>query len=1327
MEKEYDFENPINSNVEKWCQSIYNNADYWYTENLNAFPAFIQNEYLRLRGLLKFNQPFGFLMELKDVLELLIKTPVVLNLAKFVNGMGGLQANSDFYNVLNVVFDKLELGKWFDISNKIMEFYTNKYPEQEFVEKNIIKLSIDHFKDKRRHSVDATNWRNRNIGHGALNLNFDENYRQESCVILRTIKYYMVKAANLYSLIEFYYEDDNKCIKLSEVNASRKEELHGKIYVKQNQEKYALSPFLEFIDGRIYFYDAYILDRNGQDKKNKTTMLEYADADKFSEAVKRLNNLYQQTNSHCKLPKRIISDGDAYLEDEENAYLSDNNSIFLRPAHLVNLLTKELEQYNSGVFLLQMMSGMGKSTFTKMLDHNSGFSSKNHISLNEFSIRAYYIDSDYSASIEAVRNELPQKLRRTDNNKGIKGLRSYFETKEEFAGLLNKVHSEYLKFADYANVKSKLLLIIDGLDELSGKPDAEEVFNIIPEPELLEDGVFLLLTCRTNEELSDFICSKIQDLKITKRIKISSADPDNISFVNEYLQKTLSIEDPNILNLIKQVSEGRILRASLLRFMPEYIDQYVFLTDDDLCKVFLNKLNLIYTDKFFKEVKNILLLLAMSEFPIRKDYFDQLLNYNSKDFLVKGILRDISPLISKLNLDDGTYYTISHTDFRKHIIDSYGEEQVLLLRRFMREFSETLEDGENLNYKEWFIVYYVLKYLHMVLPDAYHCLADTKTLFKLLKLITKNIEVLKSVQVYENFMAIDIANSILDVLDSADSISCDEDEEYPDDFEAFAIFASWYVIAKALSNLNNTHLAIRILKDIKVGFADDIKKWRNQYIGHGALCDNDLTLFFLRSFETLNALNCEENEGLEKEFIDVDKESTNELFNDNDIYDILGLNIPLSHHELLDSPREYVLGVLDGINCYLEETDYNDVDFSMLVRLFNSLKFLLKNGYHNDAGRDQLINMQKAGIETLTTPFEIIQRSSFDLMCNVISESYSYKIIAKNKLYYESLERGEDFTKEFSNIERNFLIRVLNNFSGSINLFSKEGYKIEIDLTERNFHIKKEIYSKIREMRMIMQALYFIIKQELIRVNDKSPWMYCVYYAPNKDYLGVKIDLNEDDETNLAEVTTFGQPCMQTGYKQEVFDKNLQTLYQCRALERGTLNAIKIIVENTSCYYDYDGETLDDINLTLEKVELFPRKSVTVDAIKEIFRCIDDEFRIIYIFLGNQETRDFTKIFKVVSNCRSISEIHKKVLQEYVTLREGVKKDFNIDVMKKELKNICFDKKFLYLTNELKREVLIRNAIYQIGKDTTQRNCVMDLKRVDWHTLTYAIIAEILK
>ena len=1299
MSKNFDFKNPINMEVQEWCQSTCEDLNFWYTEDLNVFPYFIKNEYLRLRSLLKHNQPFGFLMELKDVLELLIKTSVVLNLAKFVNGTGGLQENDDFYKVLGLVFDKLELGKWMVISREIIKFYDNKYPNQEFLEKNIISLTVEYFgKDKKGVCIDVPKWRNTYIGHGALNFNFDKNIQEMSQGLLIIIKNYMIKVAGYYNSFDFYYEEDDICCKLSEANEKASGKLFGNIYIVKDQEKLTLSPFLKFIDGKTYVYESYLINYK-DDKKNRTTMLEYAEGEKFTKQVEQLNNLYQQTESHCKLSRHIYIDGEAYLEDEEDAFLSDSNSIFQRPDYLVKILTKELKHYNSGIFLLQMMSGMGKSTFAKMLDQNSGFSSKNHISIDEFSVRAYYIDSDYSASIEAVKNELPQKLKRTDNNRGIKGLRSYFETKEAFADLLNKAHNEYLKFSNYANVKSKLLLIIDGLDELSGKTDAGEILHLIPEPELLEEGVFILLTCRTNEELSDSIWSKIQGINLTKRIIISSTNPDNISFINDYLRNTLSIEDTNVLNLINQVTEGRILRASLLRFLPEYIEQYTFLTDAELCKVFLEKLNLIYTNKYYREIEMILLILAMSDFPIRKNFLDDFLSFYSKDFFVKGMLRDISPLITKLNVDDGVYYTISHNEFRKFIICSYGAGQVMLIKKSIQEYDEILKEGEYFDFKEWFVVYFIFKHIDTVLPKAEKFLLNTNNLLKLIQLISKNVEILKKEQMYENYMVIEIIQGIIDILAINSSITID------DDISSFIADTCWYANAIALLNLGHDSLAIEILKKIKDELAKDCKKLDNNYI-------IECMSLLAKIGEILKTKDCqifEETKGPITLRDSILKASTKEP-HINFIYTILGLNIPLSCHMLRLSPREYVLGVLDGLIEYLEKTDLDKIDLRMLKSIFDSTSNMLKNGLRcNEKAFDNDEAMTK--------------NVSYDIVCAIFSIAYNYKERIKNSLCSKGNTRRESFTEEFSDFEKDYLRKIFKFYSEEMNFYC-DAYGIKMDLTQHNVQYTRQIDYIIKEIRLMVQALYNILKYEFFRyTNDIPKRCFIIYSAKDSNCLGVQIELC-DRISKLGEAQQSYQPAVR---KTMFYDDNWRIVLQCRALESKTINALKILVDPSSSYYECQGESLAELRIQLQKVLLFQGVSITVESIKELFKCLDEEYYIIYKSLGFLKTDDFLKILYKTLDYKNISEIHKKVLKEYIILRENINQEFNIDAIVRKLKSLCFDKKLLYFTNELKREVKIREIINQIGKDTKRRNCVMDLKRADWHTLTYAKIAEILK
>ena len=69
--------------------------------------------------------------------------------------------------------------------------------------------------------------------------------------------------------------------------------------------------------------------------------------------------------------------------------------------------------------------------------------------------------------------------------------------------------------------KEKLLLVIDGLDEITADRILETghtIFDYIPAPQQLAENVYILLTCRTGEEepLSQFVSQRIEHLSLTE-------------------------------------------------------------------------------------------------------------------------------------------------------------------------------------------------------------------------------------------------------------------------------------------------------------------------------------------------------------------------------------------------------------------------------------------------------------------------------------------------------------------------------------------------------------------------------------------------------------------------------------------------------------------------------------------------------------------------------------------------------------------------------------------------------------------------------------------
>ena len=109
-----------------------------------------------------------------------------------------------------------------------------------------------------------------------------------------------------------------------------------------------------------------------------------------------IGKLYKHLMTSAKVEQTELS-----AEDEiRGKCAEDALETILRPDHLIkfDFLSNELDNIisadNRGIYLLEMLNGMGKTTFTKMLDGLS----YNKVKLPCLMCRAFYINGVYSHS-----------------------------------------------------------------------------------------------------------------------------------------------------------------------------------------------------------------------------------------------------------------------------------------------------------------------------------------------------------------------------------------------------------------------------------------------------------------------------------------------------------------------------------------------------------------------------------------------------------------------------------------------------------------------------------------------------------------------------------------------------------------------------------------------------------------------------------------------------------------------------------------------------------------------------------------------------------------
>jgi len=664
--RRYFEENSSSKNKEveikqEWHQALYNNADIWNDELLNLNIPIISHEYKRVQALLSQGQYFGVLLQIKDFLEVLLKLPVLIILNEKFNTQ--CESNEIKAFILSSLEKPLSLGHWHELATLIKK---NDLIEDENFKKlinNIVKLY-------NRNNI--IKWRNDEIGHGALSLDDDKEFQDDISNKLNLIKKFL---------------DDNIDI-LKEIKIDKKNST-----ISYRNDKFSSYPFFHINDDKIYFFDSYL------SRKQKTHQLNYCYGKKVVSTIDDFSSFITQNEANKRDDKLSNSNiTDVRLAEDENKLdnlESDND--FIKPEYLINWLKDTMDSDKKGKLLLQMQRGTGKSLFCKALDQLS----LNKIRLdNDMLIRAYYINDMYRNSLSNFSSEIShfilnkdiQSNTLVDKFKGNLPTLTNDSTKEDFAYMLSWYKKHY-------NVE-KLLLIIDAVDEI---PQGKEksIFDILPDNEQLEDGIFILITSRINDEIIEYTQNNIEVLDYISDKSVSKESDENLSILKSYITKyKLAKNDTQIEQLISK-SDYRILYLNMLKeiILSSNIDIDNIPEQEAIIDYYLKNIKNKYGEKYYSNIFKILIILAsqLEELTIKEISLlnnDAMLNLK----LIANMF-DLRGFIKKTRDTNGNKFSLSHISLVKYLNDKYQNEIINYLYEIYSNISSFNPEDEADIYK----------------------------------------------------------------------------------------------------------------------------------------------------------------------------------------------------------------------------------------------------------------------------------------------------------------------------------------------------------------------------------------------------------------------------------------------------------------------------------------------------------------------------------------------------------------------------------------------------------------------------------------------------
>ena len=669
-------ENTTNNN--QWLIEIGDSDEYWakYLENV---PNMICISYKHLRTLARDGKVYGTMLQCKDIFELVCKTPLIMVLIS-------LEANQRykdtevFQDILKICLDSpMSMGSWDSLAGIIVKKNKDLHlPENIY---QILKRTRKLYQEKISDSAsNVVNWRNNTIGHGVLRFENDDSYKKELTCLLKLLKEYF-DGQKKYSIKGLY---DNLYFFLGENRLTGEywsdEVNEGNVQLAFNGIKTDTSNYIVNQNYKCYLFDAFYKS------KRIVKYSSYIDG----HSIIATNSYFSELANRVKMTKTTQKDiKSVYIKREEEKVLEYLNAPidYVEPKWLIEALEKKMEDLGKGTIIIFMERGTGKSAFANQMNglyHSSSlipdaFSRSYHIQnavlrgLSDFvnSINFGYRHSNNAdADLYGSEKELPSISLKDEN------------LQQSLAHFLNTYHCIYQR--DYT------ILLLDGIDELT--PDISDIINFLPSRELLDDGIFIVLLSRFEDETTVLGQSK-EYIKKARNIadgiiKLSRKSKFNEDVLVQYIKRTSPDIGMNDIEPLILKSDYRFLYLkAILSVSGDYsLDNT---SETSFISSFMDYVNSFYGINQQTKIKEIAVAMALFSNISLNDY-KQYIACQEITYEFVGLFNNLLPLMTVTHQDGVTCYAFADQAYNEYIINSYPEVVQTVVNRFYVSFSEYL-------------------------------------------------------------------------------------------------------------------------------------------------------------------------------------------------------------------------------------------------------------------------------------------------------------------------------------------------------------------------------------------------------------------------------------------------------------------------------------------------------------------------------------------------------------------------------------------------------------------------------------------------------------
>ena len=658
----------------EWLKKLGLDESIWAFDNSDVFPSVFNAEYRYLRELAMQGQIYGVMLQAKDIYETLIKLPVIMALIILEN-----EADPDSSVYLEVMgkalAEPLSMGSWDNLAASIIK-KTRK-------NETSLPVSLITILEKTRkllaakisdQHVNAVNWRNETIGHGALRFQDNPAFQNELIQILQNFKNYF--SGNQKYSVNRLYEN------LYLVSGERKlngfeletDDSSESLFLYAEGRQYTDTHYIIQNELKCFFFESYY------ERRKICKYSTYYGGGEISVKDQYFQDLLLAETNVPLTGKLIRRDEDRLLE------CIYETKDYIEPEALIETLQQRMDALDRGIITVHMERGTGKSAFASRMN---GLYYDEPL-IEDVFCRSYHISHAGIRGVSDFVNTLNISFQRSYNPaEDLSG------SSERLAVLPHTTDQPETDMAEFLNCYheiydcDKTILIIDGIDELSR--ESEKILDYIPSSKLLNPGVFIILLSRFEDEKTLIGQSsryvQAADRKSDSVIELRRQEPENILLLKKYIDQYIPECD---------YADELIAKADY-RFL--YLKPYVLLdrsisleTENETMFVesYLEYLLSLYADSQKAKLKEMAVTVALFPEISLKEY-QEYLNCPELTYSFIGILNDLMPLMTKKRTDGEDRYEYADTQYREFILDRYSDE----MPGIIHVFGQNLEDYLN--------------------------------------------------------------------------------------------------------------------------------------------------------------------------------------------------------------------------------------------------------------------------------------------------------------------------------------------------------------------------------------------------------------------------------------------------------------------------------------------------------------------------------------------------------------------------------------------------------------------------------------------------------